>query len=130
MSADLALLNAKVRTMNPHQPVAQAVAINGSKIVKVGTNLEINQLIGENTKVVHLNWKTVIPGLIDTHIHVADFGQCLLWLDLTSAKSIKELQRPLKRKGKSNACKKMDYRPRLEPKPIQRKTFTKPIRHR
>ena len=78
--------------MNPHQPVAQAVAIRKNKIIKVGTNKTVNQLVGKNTKVINLNGKTVVPGLIDTHIHVADFGRCLLWLDLTNVESIKQLQ--------------------------------------
>ena len=38
--------------------------------------------------------------MIDTHVHVADFGRCLLWLDLTAATSIKELQRLLSEKAK------------------------------
>jgi len=92
LSADLALINANVQTMNPNRPVAKAVAISKNKIIKVGTNDDINHLIGKNTKVLSLGGKTVVPGLIDTHIHVADFGKCLLWLDLTSAGSIKELQ--------------------------------------
>ena len=100
MSADLALINAKVRTMNPRQPVAQAVAIRKNRIIKVGTNQEINQLIGKGTRIISLDGKTVVPGLIDTHIHVADFGRCLLWLNLTSAESISELQSILKEKAK------------------------------
>jgi predicted amidohydrolase YtcJ len=100
LSADLALINANVRTMNPRQPCAQAVAIRKNRIIKVGTNKEINQLIGEGTRVISLDGKTVVSGLIDTHIHVADFGRCLLWLDLTSAKSINELQNLLKEKAK------------------------------
>jgi predicted amidohydrolase YtcJ len=106
LSADLALINANVRTMNPRQPVAQAVAIRKNKIVKVGTNQEINQLIGERTRVISLYGKTVVPGLIDTHIHVADFGRCLLWLDLTSAESIKELQSLLREKAKQTSAGK------------------------
>ena len=106
MSADIALVHANVRTMNLNQPVAQAVAIKETKIVKVGKDQEINQLIGRDTKVINLNEKTVIPGLIDTHIHVADFGRCLLWLDLTSAKSIKDLQTLLKEKAKQTLTKK------------------------
>ena len=106
LSADLAFINANVRTMNPSQPVAQAVAIRKNKIVKVGTNQEINQLIGKGTKVISLDGKTVVPGLIDTHIHVADFGRCLLWLDLTSAESIKELQSLLKEKAKQTTAGK------------------------
>jgi predicted amidohydrolase YtcJ len=86
--------------MNPRQPIFQAVAIRKNKIVKVGTNQEIKTLIGETTKIIDLNGKTIVPGLIDTHIHVADFGKCLLWLDLTRAKSIKELQNLLRKKAK------------------------------
>lgn len=99
MSADLAIVNANIRTMNPNQPTAQAVAITKNKIQKVGTNQQIKQLIGKNTKIISLAGKTVVPGLIDTHIHVADFGRCLMWLDLTVADSIADLQRMLKEKA-------------------------------
>ncbi|MCW4047436.1 MAG: amidohydrolase [Candidatus Bathyarchaeota archaeon] len=94
--ADLALVNGKVRTMNPAQPTAEAIAVGKDRILKVGTNDEINQWIGKNTKIINLNGKTVVPGFIDTHIHVADFGRFLMWLDLKHVKSIKELQSSLK----------------------------------
>jgi predicted amidohydrolase YtcJ len=100
LSADLVLINANIRTMNPNQPIAQALAINKNKIVKVGTNKQIAQLIDENTKVLNFEGKTVVPGLIDTHIHVADYGRCLMWLDLTTAQSISELQSMLKEKAR------------------------------
>jgi predicted amidohydrolase YtcJ len=100
LSADLAIINANIITMNPAQPKAQAVAIKQGKIQKVGTTTQIKELIDKNTKVLDLKDKTVLPGLIDTHIHVADFGRCLMWLDLTSAESIKELQSLLKQKAK------------------------------
>ena len=106
MFADIALINANIRTMNPRQPVAQALATKGSKIVKVGSNQEINQLINNETLVISLDGKTTVPGLIDTHIHVADFGRCLLWLDLADAKSIQELQNILEDKVKQMPAKK------------------------
>ncbi len=106
MSADLALINTNIRTMNPRQPFAQAVAIAKNRIVKVGTIQEINQLIGKSTKVVSLGGKTVVPGLIDTHIHVADFGRCLMWLDLSSAQSIRDVQALLKQKAKQSPAGK------------------------
>jgi predicted amidohydrolase YtcJ len=106
LSADLAFLNAKVRTMNTRQPLAQAVAVRGNHIAKVGSDKDVKQLVGKHTKVVDLNGKTVVPGFIDTHVHVADFGRCLLWLDLTQADSIGELQRLLGEKAKqTNAGK-------------------------
>ena len=101
--ADLALINANIRTMNPHKPFAQAVAITGSKIVNVGTNHEVKKLIGDSTHVINLEGKTVVPGLIDTHVHVADFGRCLMWLDLTTAQSIDELQNMLKTKAEQTS---------------------------
>jgi hypothetical protein len=106
LPADLALINANVRTMNPHLPVAQAVAIKKNRIILVGTNQEIKRVIGKKTKVISLDGKTVIPGFIDTHIHVADFGRCLLWLDLTGVDSIRELQRLLSEKVKQTPAGK------------------------
>ena len=100
MLADTAFIDANIKTMNPRKPFAQAVAIKQNRILKVGTNQEINKLIGKETKVISLKGKTMVPGLIDTHIHVADFGRCLMWLDLSSTQSIVELQYLLKEKAK------------------------------
>ncbi len=100
MLADLVFVDAKVWTMNPSKPHAEAVAVRGNRILKVGTNQQIKGLIGKKTKILNLKGKTVVPGLIDTHIHVADFGRCLMWLDLSSAQSIKDLQNLLKEKTK------------------------------
>lgn len=97
VSADLALTGGNVLTMNQSQPYVEAVAVKGDRIVKVGTNEEISQLIGEKTQVIRLNGKTVVPGFIDTHIHVTDFGRLLAWLDLSSAGSITEIQNLLKK---------------------------------
>ena len=96
--ADLVLLNGNVLTMNPSQPHANAVAIKNDKIIQVGTNDEVSKLIGENTRVIRLKGKTVVPGLIDTHIHVADFGRILTWIDLEDADSIKDMQRRLSKR--------------------------------
>jgi len=95
--ASLVLYNGTIITMSRQRPKAQAVAIVNEKIAKVGTNDEVSRLIGPQTQVVNLNGKTVIPGLIDTHIHVADFGKILSWLDLRHAKSILEVKKQISR---------------------------------
>jgi predicted amidohydrolase YtcJ len=92
MGADLVLVDANVLTMNPSQPTAKAIAIKDDKIMHVGTNGEAKAWIGKDTKVLSLKGKTVVPGFIDTHIHVADFGRLLTWIDLTSVGSIREMQ--------------------------------------
>jgi predicted amidohydrolase YtcJ len=99
LSADLVLINGKVLTMNTAQPVVEAVALRKGKIIKVGTNEQINRLIGASTKVIRLNGKTVVPGFIDTHIHVTDFSRLLAWLDLTDVKSIEELRGVVKKRA-------------------------------
>ena len=98
MSADLVLTSGKVITMNPSQPYAEAIAIKHDKIVQVGTNEAVKPWIGKNTQVISLKGKPVVPGFIDTHIHVADFGRLLTWIDLNGAASIKEMQERLSRR--------------------------------
>jgi predicted amidohydrolase YtcJ len=98
MSADLALVNGNIITMDTSNPRAEAIAVKGEIIIKVGTNSEIAQLIDNTTKVIQLKGKTVVPGFIDTHIHVADLGRLLMWLNLTGSKSIKDMQNMLREK--------------------------------
>ena len=95
MWADLALINGKVLTMNPAQPHCDAIAIKDDRIVQVGAKDAICKWIGKNTQVINLKGKTVVPGFIDTHIHVTDFGRLLAWIDLTDISSIEEMQKKL-----------------------------------
>ncbi len=78
--------------MNPIQPTAEAVAVKGNRIVRVGTTEEVSYLIGKDTQIVYLDWRCVVPGFIDTHIHVGDYARYLLWVDLAEANSIKDMQ--------------------------------------
>jgi len=98
MSADAVLVHSNIITMNPSQPMAQAVAIKGGLIVEVGANNKIEQWIGKDTKIIDLRGKTVVPGLIDTHTHLTDLGRLLTWIDLRGVDSIKETLRLLQRR--------------------------------
>jgi predicted amidohydrolase YtcJ len=97
MYADLALLNGHIITLCKDKPLAEALAIKGNKIMKIGRNKEIFQHINGRTKIVDLNGKTVIPGLIDSHIHVADFAKTLCWINLEEARSIAEIKSLVKK---------------------------------
>ncbi len=99
MGADLVLIDGNVLTMNPSQPHAEAIAIEKDRIVKVGTNEEISKWIGKNTKVIELNERTIVPGFIDTHVHVADFGRFLSWIELKEIRSIEEIQKRIKKRA-------------------------------
>jgi predicted amidohydrolase YtcJ len=98
MWADLVLINGNVITMNSAHPRAQAVAVKNGLIVAVGTQSEIKQWIGKDTKTVNLRGKTVVPGLIDTHVHMAGFGFSLTQIDLRGVSSIEEVKRLLQKR--------------------------------
>ena len=66
---DVALINGKVVTVDQQFSIAQALAIGGERILAVGSNAEIVALVGEKTKTIDLNGATVLPGLIDSHVH-------------------------------------------------------------
>lgn len=91
-SADLVLIDGKIYTMNQAKPCVEAVAVEGDRIIKVGSTEEVSYLIGKDTKIVYLEGGTVVPGFIDTHIHIADFGRFLMWMDLAPAVSINKMQ--------------------------------------
>lgn len=66
---DIAFVNASVITVNEYDDIEEAVGIKGNKIVYVGTTKELMTLIDEKTKVYDLGGRTLMPGIIDTHIH-------------------------------------------------------------
>jgi len=68
-SADTVLLNGKILTVDPQFSVRQALAVREGKILAVGTNAQIKKLQGPKSQVIDLQGRTVIPGLIDNHIH-------------------------------------------------------------
>lgn len=72
--ADTVLLNGKVITLDAQSTVAQAVAIRDGRIVAVGSNDDVRRSAGANTKTVDLGGRTVVPGLMDSHIHAVRAG--------------------------------------------------------
>jgi predicted amidohydrolase YtcJ len=71
---DLVLTNGKIVTVDDRFAVAQSVAITGDRIVAVGTSQEIARLAGPNTRRIDLRARTVVPGLIDNHMHLLRAG--------------------------------------------------------
>jgi len=72
--ADVVLHNGKVLTVDSQFSIAQAIAVRDGKILKVGNDRAILPLAGPNTKRIDLQGRTVIPGLIDTHSHLHEYG--------------------------------------------------------
>jgi len=76
---DLILSNGKIITVDERFTIAQAVAIKGDRIVAVGTNADIARLAGANTRRIDLRGRSVIPGLIDNHMHLLRAGATWRW---------------------------------------------------
>lgn len=66
---DMILFNGKIITVDQKSTIAQAVAVKDEKIIAVGTNDEIKKLAGNQTKMIDVKGKTVVPGLNDAHLH-------------------------------------------------------------
>lgn len=67
--ADLVVLNAKVYTVDPDHPWAEAVAVRGEWIVAVGRTREIRRHIGPATEILDARGRLLIPGFNDAHAH-------------------------------------------------------------
>ena len=67
---DLILLDGKVLTVDDDFSVAEAVAVADGRILALGSNEEIRPLAGPATRIIELDGRTVIPGLIDNHSHM------------------------------------------------------------
>lgn len=71
---DWILYNAKVVTVDQKFSIQQAVAIENGRIASVGTNQALLATKGPNTKLTDLKGKTLLPGLIDSHVHIEGSG--------------------------------------------------------
>lgn len=79
--ADSVYINGNIYTMDEDQPTAAALAVKGQKLIFVGDNEGATGYIGNNTKVTDLKGKTVIPGLMEGHMHLPMLGENLLKVD-------------------------------------------------
>ncbi|TRZ85505.1 amidohydrolase [bacterium] len=90
--ADLIIKNGKVFTANDAQPWAEAVACNSGKIIEVGTGRDIDRLVGPATRVLDVQGRLVIPGLIDAHTHFSSGGRSLVSLSFRGVNTIAKVQ--------------------------------------
>ncbi|MDH7508471.1 MAG: amidohydrolase [Methanomassiliicoccales archaeon] len=97
---DAAIINANVITVDKNMSRAEAVGILNGVIVAVGSNKEIESMIGSKTKVIDAKGKTVVPGFHDSHMHPLLVGHFARGVYLTDVKDIPEMLERIKQKVK------------------------------
>jgi predicted amidohydrolase YtcJ len=99
--ADLILHNGKVVTADAKFTIAQAVAIKDGRITAIGANDAVLKERGSRTRMVDLGGKTVLPGLIDAHVHAVGAGLSEYKQPLPPLGSIVEIQEYIRAKAKT-----------------------------
>ena len=100
--ADTVLVNGKILTLDAKSTVAEALAIKGDRILAVGAFAKLKPLIAKSTRVIDLHGRTVVPGLIDSHMHAMraalSFSTEVNWI---GTKSIPEALQRLREAAKT-----------------------------
>jgi len=88
--ADIVVRDARVWTGDAERPWAEAVASRGDTIVAVGSNADIEPLVGEETELISVPGSMLVPGFIDTHVHFISSGSGLASVQLRDAATPEE----------------------------------------
>ncbi|HUI50269.1 MAG TPA: amidohydrolase family protein [Terriglobales bacterium] len=95
------MTHAKVWTVDAARPQAEAVAVIGERIVAVGSNVEVEQWRGPQTRVIDAAGKLVLPGFNDAHVHFISGGIELDSVQLKDATSAQDFARLIGEKAKT-----------------------------
>lgn len=90
--ADFVLLDGKVHTLDPQDTVVEALAVRNERIVRAGSNAQVEPLIGSQTVVFRAEGRTVIPGINETHVHATGAAQGEAVQPFRQLHSIAEIQ--------------------------------------
>lgn len=94
-TADLLLYGGRILTLSLTRPTAEAIAIADGKILAIGRERDLRILTSSRTQKISCAGRTVIPGFIDPHLHLFSWASRLCGVDVTSARSIADIQASL-----------------------------------
>lgn len=96
--ADLIVTNARIYTVDPDRPVVEALAVKDGKVLFVGSNRGAEALAGPRTQRWDLPGRTIIPGMVDAHLHLTNLGATVRTVNLVGTRSYEAIiQRVLAR---------------------------------
>jgi hypothetical protein len=121
--ADLVVLNGKVLTVDPAFRVAEAVAVRGGAIVLVGTTAEAWRLVGRETRVIDADGKSVVPGLIDSHVHALTVAEGEMRSPFQALRSVGEIQDWIRGRAARLPPGQWIWTPRVYPTRLEERRF-------
>ena len=121
--ADLVLLNGKVLTVDARFTEARAFAVRDGRFVKIGSNDDIRPFVGPSTRVVEGRGRTVIPGLIDTHVHAVSVAAEEASQPFKTLRSIVEMQQWIRTEVARRPPGTWIWTPRTYPPRLQERRF-------
>lgn len=96
---DKIFFNGRIVTLDKAYPICQAVAVKGGIIQRLGTDKEILAYMDDNTEMIDLEGRLMLPGFVDTHMHLIDYYRTTQRIDLSIAKSFDEMAQILQRRA-------------------------------
>jgi hypothetical protein len=98
---DMVIFNGVIYSIDPNESIYESAGVKNGRIVALGEFNQIKNCIGENTTVVDLKGKTVLPGFIDAHSHILIFGVNLMNINASTPpnESIEKIQNIVKKKS-------------------------------
>src|SRR5436190_1728564 len=89
-TADVVFENGNIYTVNERQPHAEAIAVKAGRIIFVGSNKDAKAYKGRTTRIIDLHGNTVVPGMTDSHYHLAGVGAREMNLNLEGIAGLEE----------------------------------------
>ncbi|MEK5391382.1 amidohydrolase [Margalitia sp. FSL K6-0131] len=101
MKANVVFINGEVVTVDEKNRIAECVAVKNNRIIGVGSMEEIREFISEETNVIDLEGKSLLPGFIDAHLHLTIYGTNLLGVSCIAPHihSVEDILRDLHKKA-------------------------------
>ena len=103
------LRNAKIYTMNDEAPLADTIVTDGKKIIYVGTENEAAEHIAADAKVYDLKGKTVLPGIVDSHIHPGMCSRSTWHVRLPWTEDVNELLDFVRKYGREHSREEVPF---------------------
>lgn len=103
---DTILVNGKVYTVDNKRSIKEAIAIKNGIIADIGTNEEILSLKNDNTEIIDLKGKLILPGFNDSHMHLVNLGYTLSKVSLYGVSSLDEIGKRIYEYIEENKLKK------------------------